>query len=1087
MPELVRIICDKCGIEDEYSLAGMHEGNNTITCRWCRATKFLTEVVRKDAHLAAMEEQAKLAAEKAQAESEKIGNNLHNLHKAMQAADEAIQEMLKGSAESMQSQFDALKAQQMEQAEAYERIHQERAEGQAAKGAILQREAEEYKANGQFEEAAKNYQKLIDLYPNEADYHWQLAVCLYGIEYVKEASSDIYVPTLTHCVFDPMRQNPHYRSACELATREMRAEYESRAKLIDDLLSQYNRVQQEEAPYDVFISVKQGDAKQRPTQDSVDAQDLYYKLAELKKKNGENLRVFNSRITLSQFHAGSEFEPYIIHALTTASILIVVCSEAEYINAPWVRNEWRRFLYLMRQDPGRKLILYNGMQEDSAIPAELRGMQYVRKDKLDSFGEIKGALKQLLEADVPSRTTGQDDLARQTEEIRKLLLQRDFHAAEEKAAALLQEKPFNAKGNVLMLMAKTHARVEMELRDSDVPLEEFEEYIVAMDSANRVGDEPLLNRLRKYNEAILRRIHGATEDLDAPENSEAERGPSPDRVEQELEKGQTLMRASADQACVLRTDIPKDSISSVIFLDTLGDAPGDAWDVSAAEDRSVLCWARGAELFVAGEGGVRANQDSTGLFSGWGNMESVRFEGNFDTSGAVSMRGMFSDCISLKELDVSDFDTSRVADMSFMFNRCTGLTRLNIAGFDTSGAVDMRWMFNDCGKLAEVDVSGFNTSNVTNVNSMFKNCVSLMELNLSGFDLSRVTDVQDMLAGCVKLNRDPFKLRVKKTVAPVENPTSGVSASQPAKKPMLMQVTKDQKFALCTNVKKQAVTSVTFLDSFESAPSNAVDVSANRDQSVLCWSRGTNLFIAGRGGVRANTNSSCLFEGWKALKTIRFDGHFDTVGVTSMRNMFQNCSRLTALDVLGFDTSKVTDMGFMFDKCASLTILDVSDFDTSSVTDMSSMFQGCTKLLALNLSRFDTSKVTEMDFMFNQCLSLKTLDISHFDTSRVTNMGRMFQNCISLKELDVSRFNTSNVTNMCSMFSRCESLTELEVSHFDTSRVRDMSGMFALCKRMSRLDPFSFSKASLQYYEGMFNGCGGFFFSRKLQSRWEKL
>ena len=99
----------------------------------------------------------------------------------------------------------------------------------------------------------------------------------------------------------------------------------------------------------------------------------------------------------------------------------------------------------------------------------------------------------------------------------------------------------------------------------------------------------------------------------------------------------------------------------------------------------------------------------------------------------------------------------------------------------------------------------------------------------------------------------------------------------------------------------------------------------------------------------------------------------NTSNVTSMSNMFYNCSGLTSLDVSSFDTSNVTRMSRMFEDCSGLTSLDVSSFDTSNVIYMSSMFSGCSGLTSLDLSRWNTSKVTDMNNMFKSCSKLKTI------------------------------------------------------------------------------------------------------------------
>ena len=48
------------------------------------------------------------------------------------------------------------------------------------------------------------------------------------------------------------------------------------------------------------------------------------------------------------------------------------------------------------------------------------------------------------------------------------------------------------------------------------------------------------------------------------------------------------------------------------------------------------------------------------------------------------MGDLFSECTSLKEIDVSNFDTSNVRDMSKMFYKCESLKELNLANFNTN-------------------------------------------------------------------------------------------------------------------------------------------------------------------------------------------------------------------------------------------------------------------------------------------------------------------------------------------------------------------------------------------------------------------
>ena len=200
---------------------------------------------------------------------------------------------------------------------------------------------------------------------------------------------------------------------------------------------------------------------------------------------------------------------------------------------------------------------------------------------------------------------------------------------------------------------------------------------------------------------------------------------------------------------------------------------------------------------------------------------------------------------------------------------------------------------------------------------------------------------------------------------------------------------------------------------------------------------------------------------------------FDTSNVTYMYGMFEGCSGLTSLDVSNFDTSKVTGMSRMFEGCSGLTSLDVSKFDTSNVTYMYGMFERCTGLTSLDVSKFDTSKVTDMSGMFKYCSGLTSLDVSNFDTSNVTDMRAMFYNCSGLTSLDVSKFDTSKVTYMQEMFRDCWGLTSLDVSKFDTSNVTNMRWMFDNCSGLTSLDVSKFDTSNVTYMEWMFYNCKG--------------
>lgn len=255
----------------------------------------------------------------------------------------------------------------------------------------------------------------------------------------------------------------------------------------------------------------------------------------------------------------------------------------------------------------------------------------------------------------------------------------------------------------------------------------------------------------------------------------------------------------------------------------------------------------------------------------------------------------------------------------------------------------------------------------------------------------------------------------------------------------------DSRFVWGTEVSRDKIATVTFLDSLEQEPDNSWYVSENKDGIVKAWTKPNgnlyDLYIAAEGGINGRSACRSMFYKFTNLEKISFNGAFHTEHATDMSKMFYFCESLTHLDLSGFETSNVTDMSDMFYGCA-LTELDVSGFETSNVTDMSLMFTSCGSLMELDLSSFNTSRVTTMSGMFRYCKNMKTLDVSSFDTSNVTNMSGMFHDCEVLTTLDVSRFDTSKVINMGEMFFGTTKLTDISMPMFDTSNVSKASKLF---------------------------------------------
>ena len=434
---------------------------------------------------------------------------------------------------------------------------------------------------------------------------------------------------------------------------------------------------------------------------------------------------------------------------------------------------------------------------------------------------------------------------------------------------------------------------------------------------------------------------------------------------------------------------------------------------------------------------------------------------NWDTKNVTRMDSMFNECNKLTSLNVSNFITSNVTKIDGMFNNCQNLTSLNVSNFNTRNITNMGYMFNNCKSLAELDVSNFNTSIVTDMSYMFNNCQNLTSLNLSNFDTSKVTTMSSMFNNCASLQELHIELWKLNDII-----QKGVST---------LPIGDDKKNIIYASVYFVVPNGWTLINVLEIAkytcstsgvlPTFNSEYSGYSTQEI----KNENVYI-----VKIATNSmdnlptQISFNGRSSLLTVEY---LNVNNVTTMYQMFNNCNKLTSLNVSNFNTINVTNMSGMFNNCTNLTSLDASNFDTINVTDMSYMFNNCNNLTELNVSSFNVINVINMSYMFYDCNKLTELDVSNFITSKATNMSSMFYNCKLLTSLDVSNFNTSIVSDMHDMFCNCNNLAILDVSNFITSNAINMNGMFCNCTNLFSLDVGDFITSNVTNMGSMFYNC----------------
>ena len=252
---------------------------------------------------------------------------------------------------------------------------------------------------GEFDKALAVYEGIVREDENDAEAHWCCALCRFGIEYVKDPASGEYLPTCHRASFDSFLEDVDYKAALEHADVVAKAQYQKDGEKIAQVQRGILSISQREQPFDVFICYKESDERGNRTVDSTLAQEIYYQLTD------QGRRVFFARITLED-KAGQEYEPYIFAALHSAKVMVVVGTRPEYLNAVWVRNEWSRYLALMKHDRKRLLIPCYRDMDPYDLPEQLSVLQSYDMSRIGFIQDLIRGIAKVLDADKKPEASG---------------------------------------------------------------------------------------------------------------------------------------------------------------------------------------------------------------------------------------------------------------------------------------------------------------------------------------------------------------------------------------------------------------------------------------------------------------------------------------------------------------------------------------------------------------------------------------------------------------------------------------------------------------------------------------------------------
>lgn len=262
--------------------------------------------------------------------------------------------------------------------------------------------ANHLRRNNEFDKAEEIYEQILNEDPADSEAYWGLVLCRYGVEYVEDTQNNKRVPTINRMQPISVYADGNYKSAIQYADMRQKKVYEEEAGVIDEIQKKIRVISEQEEPYDVFICYKEADDMGRRTPDSVLANDLYHQMTQ------ENLRVFFARITLED-KIGQEYEPYIYSALMSAKVMVVLGTKPEYFKAVWVKNEWSRYLALIKNGEKKVLIPAYKDMDPYDLPEEFSNLQAMDMSKLGFMQDLLRGIEKIVNNDKEKKDEDSSD------------------------------------------------------------------------------------------------------------------------------------------------------------------------------------------------------------------------------------------------------------------------------------------------------------------------------------------------------------------------------------------------------------------------------------------------------------------------------------------------------------------------------------------------------------------------------------------------------------------------------------------------------------------------------------------------------
>ena len=380
------------------------------------------------------------------------------------------------------------------------------------------------------------------------------------------------------------------------------------------------------------------------------------------------------------------------------------------------------------------------------------------------------------------------------------------------------------------------------------------------------------------------------------------------------------------------------------------------------------------------------NGSFSSLFENQSNIKEVKFVTQTDNFTITSLSHMFANCTNLQSVDFGSYNFEGVDDLSYMFDNCKNLKDVKFnENISTSNLQTVKGMFSGCESLTEVNLNSFTFENVENTNNLFYGCVNLINVTFSkNISSDKLAEIDGMFEGCekiVSIEIDSFNF---KNVQKMDRLFKGCKNLQLVKfnSEIKFENVENLSFVFdgCENLKNVDLTTIKF---------NKVKTMSNLFNNCTNLANvtfPTNLDVSNVETI------DYLLAGWKELTS--FDlSIFEFQNLKSVSNAFNGASSLQNITIGdNFNCTNCKSISGLFKDCNALTEIDLSGFKANSLSDVSSAFSGCESLQTLNLSGFVFEKGFKAKGFLEDCGDLQDLNLSNSRIYESDDYEEMFKN-----------------------------------------------------------------------------------------------